>query len=124
MCQLRLEAVAVWVRLTSTVTAGRELTSQMLEEYPDLDCIYYSNDDLAAGGAFHCIAAGIVVPDALTLAGFNGLDFIESLPIKIITSRTPRREIGRTAAKLIVDAKEDNTKRKDRIFECNTVIAF
>ena len=109
---------------TSTVTAGRELTSQMLEEYPDLDCIYYSNDDLAAGGAFHCIAAGIVVPDALTLAGFNGLDFIESLPIKIITSRTPRREIGRTAAKLIVDAKEDNTKRKDRIFECNMVIAF
>ena len=54
----------------------------------------------------------------------SGLDFIESLPIKIITSRTPRREIGRTAAKLIVDAKEDNTKRKDRIFECNTVIAF
>jgi LacI family gluconate utilization system Gnt-I transcriptional repressor len=108
----------------STVTAGRELTSQMLEEYPDLDCIYYSNDDLAAGGAFHCIAAGIVVPDALTLAGFNGLDFIESLPIRIITSRTPRREIGRTAAKLIVDANEDNKTREVCILEYTPVIAF
>ena len=87
----------------STTQAGRELTSDLLATHPDLDCIYYSNDDLAAGGAFHCIANGLDVPGALLLAGFNGLDFVESLPVRIATSRTPRREIGRAAARIIVD---------------------
>lgn len=108
----------------SGIPAGRELTSQVCREHPELDCIYYSNDDLAAGGAFHCISAGIDVPDALTLAGFNGLDFIESLPSRIITSRTPRREIGRTAAKLIVDASEDRKTREECIFEYPPIITF
>jgi LacI family gluconate utilization system Gnt-I transcriptional repressor len=108
----------------STVTAGRELTSQVLEEHPELDCIYFSNDDLAAGGAFHCIATGIVVPDTLTLAGFNGLDFIESLPVKIITSRTPRREIGRTAANYIINAIENSMKSEARIVEYTPVIGY
>ncbi len=86
----------------STLKAGRELTSQLLASNPDLDCIYYSNDDLAAGGAFHCIAAGIPVPEQILLAGFNGLDIIDSLPIRIATSKSPRREIGRTAAEIVV----------------------
>ena len=88
----------------STIKAGRELTARVLAEHPDLDCIYYSNDDLAAGGAFHCIAAGVHIPENLTLAGFNGLDFIESLPVQIATSHTPRREIGNVAAKLVLKA--------------------
>jgi LacI family gluconate utilization system Gnt-I transcriptional repressor len=87
----------------STTTLGRELTAQLLHDHPQLDCIYYSNDDLAAGGAFHCMAAGIEVPRALGLAGFNGLDLIESLPVALATSRTPRREIGRTAAQILRD---------------------
>lgn len=106
----------------SKVQAGREMTAQVLKDHPEVDCIYFSNDDLAAGGAFHCIAAGIAVPDTITLAGFNGLDFIESLPVKIMTSRTPRREIGRTAARLIVDANENNKTHKGKILECTPVI--
>jgi LacI family transcriptional regulator, gluconate utilization system Gnt-I transcriptional repressor len=108
----------------STVKAGRELTSQVLADWPELDCIYYSNDDLAAGGAFHCINAGIAVPETLTLAGFNGLDFIESLPARIITSRTPRREIGKTAAVFILEAKEKKLQEEGRFVEFTPVIEF
>ncbi len=108
----------------SGITAGRELTSEVLSEHPDLDCIYYSNDDLAAGGAFHCIAAGLAVPGAITLAGFNGLDILESLPVEIVTSRTPRREIGRTAAKLIVEANNDADKHQSQILKYTPVIEF
>lgn len=106
----------------STIKAGRALTFKALEKHPEIDCIYYSNDDLAAGGAFHCIASGVVVPDQLILAGFNGLEFIESLPIKIITSQTPRREIGNTAAKLIVDANQTNLKQESHMIEYAPII--
>lgn len=88
----------------STVKGGRELTSQIVGANPDLDCIYYSNDDLAAGGAFHCISAGLSVPDELMLAGFNGLEFVKSLPVSIATSLTPRREIGQAAARIVLDS--------------------
>ena len=88
----------------STVKSGRELTSQIVEASPDLDCIYYSNDDLAAGGAFHCISAGLSVPDELMLTGFNGLEFVKSLPVSIATSLTPRREIGQAAARIVLDS--------------------
>ncbi|WP_420334947.1 LacI family DNA-binding transcriptional regulator [Roseibium sp.] len=91
----------------STVKAGRELTSQILEANPDLDCICYSNDDLAAGGAFHCISAGLSVPEALTLAGFNGLEFVKSLPVTIATTLTPRREIGHAAARIVLGSSRD-----------------
>ncbi len=94
----------------SSVKAGRELTAKLLSGSVETDCIYYSNDDLAAGGAFHCIAAGIPVPDQVMLAGFNGLDFVESLPASIATSKTPRREIGKSAAGLILNAEASKSR--------------
>lgn len=101
----------------STTKTGRDLTARLLADSPDLDCIYYSNDDLAAGGAFHCIAVGVSVPDRVALAGFNGLDIVESLPVSISTSRTPRREIGKTAAEYIVRANKSKAGREQRMHE-------
>lgn len=113
-----LELAATEIRdRPSTTKTGRELTARLLTSRPDLDCIYYSNDDLAAGGAFHCIAAGISVPEQVALAGFNGLDIVESLPVSISTSRTPRREIGVTAAEYIVRANKGDAGREKRMHE-------
>ncbi len=89
----------------STIAVGRALTAQLLADQPDLDCIYYSNDDLAAGGLFHCLSANIDVPGTLRLAGFNGLDLVDSLPKGVATTRTPRREIGIAAARIILDVE-------------------
>ncbi|SNR41788.1 LacI family DNA-binding transcriptional regulator [Puniceibacterium sediminis] len=104
---IELKAMVTDVALSSVVI-GRDLTAQLLASHPELDCIYYSNDDLAAGGLFHCIDAGISVPERVVLAGFNGLDIIEGFPGKIATSRTSRREIGEAAAKMILDSLKND----------------
>ena len=101
----------------STIAAGRVLTARLLDSCPDLDGIYYSNDDLAAGGAYHCIAAGIAVPGRLRLAGFNGLDVVASLPVQVATSQTPRRDIGRTAATILREAAAAGAARAARRVE-------
>lgn len=101
----------------STTKAGRDLTAQILADHPDLDCIYYSNDDVAAGGTFHCIASNIRIPDQILLAGFNGLEFVESLPAQIATSVTQRREIGMVAAEIIISANKDKGKAKGKRVE-------
>lgn len=95
----------------STAQEGRALTADLLGQFSDLDCIYFSNDDMAMGGVFHCMSAGIQVPDRVMIAGFNGLDFVDSLPVKIATSRTQRREIGRRAVQIINDGVADGVQR-------------
>ena len=88
----------------SSIATGRKLTSELLEKSADLDCIYFSNDDMAAGGLFYCLDAGISVPEKVALAGFNGLGVADGFPGRIATSRTPRKEIGDRAAGLLIAA--------------------
>lgn len=90
--------------MLSAIASGRRMTADLLARQPDLDCIHFSNDDLAFGGLCHCIAAGIDVPGKVALAGFNGLGLLEGFPGKIATSRTARREIGEMAARIILEA--------------------
>lgn len=94
------------------VVSGRTLTEDILSAHPDLDCLYFSNDDLATGGAFHCLANGLTVPEQITLAGFNGLDLVKTLPLAMATTPTPRREIGKTAAQIIVEGASERPMRK------------
>ncbi len=91
----------------SSMLIGRQCTEAILREKHKPDVIYYANDDLAAGGLMHCLAHQIQVPKQIALAGFNGLGFLESLPMQITTSRTPRFEIGTAAAEFVSgDPKE------------------
>lgn len=80
---------------------GREMTQAILERTPDIDFLYYSNDMIAAGGLLYCIEAGIDVPGKLGLAGFNGMEILDGLPMAITTMDSNRREIGLEAARLI-----------------------
>ncbi|MEM6387278.1 MAG: LacI family DNA-binding transcriptional regulator [Pseudomonadota bacterium] len=89
----------------STMEKGRKLTADLLKSTPSLDAIYYSNDDLATGGLFHCLAESVPVPQQIRLAGFNGLDFIDSLPAALATAKTPRQQIGVAAARIILDVE-------------------
>ncbi|GIT89625.1 LacI family transcriptional regulator [Jannaschia pagri] len=88
----------------SSMPLGRALTEACLTQAPECDAIYFSNDDLAAGGLMHCLAAGVSVPEDVALAGFNGLPFLDALPRQITTTRTPRYEIGAQAARFVAGA--------------------
>ncbi|MGI2033593.1 LacI family DNA-binding transcriptional regulator [Rhizobium panacihumi] len=94
----------------SSIALGKRLTTHMLAAKPDIDCIYYSNDDMAAGGLFACMELGIDVPSQIVLSGFNGLDLTDSLPAPIATSKSPRRAMGEAAARLIIDATRNGEK--------------
>jgi LacI family transcriptional regulator, gluconate utilization system Gnt-I transcriptional repressor len=85
----------------SALAKGRDLTRVLLDRRPDLDFIYYSNDLIGAGGLLSCLEAGIEVPDAIGLAGFNGIDLLTGLPRRLATMDACRAEIGERAARII-----------------------
>lgn len=86
----------------SSVEAGRVGLARLLARCPDLDAIYFSNDDLAIGGYFHCLANNISIPGDLALFGYNGLEIARLTPQPISTIRSPRMAMGQAGANLLL----------------------
>jgi LacI family gluconate utilization system Gnt-I transcriptional repressor len=85
----------------SALLKGREMTEAILKRSPDLDFLYYSNDMIGAGGLLYCLDNGIDVPGRVGLAGFNGVDLLDGLPMQLATMDACRAEIGREAARIV-----------------------
>ncbi|MEZ5911176.1 MAG: LacI family DNA-binding transcriptional regulator [Paracoccaceae bacterium] len=99
----------------SALTKGREMTEAMLKRTPDLDFIYYSNDMIGAGGLLYCLEKGIDVPGKLGLAGFNSVELLGGLPMRLATMDACRDEIGRMAAEIIAGKHDSGIIGGERI---------
>jgi LacI family gluconate utilization system Gnt-I transcriptional repressor len=93
----------------SALAKGREMTQTILARTPDLDFLYYSNDMIAAGGLLWLIGQGIDIPGRIGLAGFNGVELLEGLPRRLATMDACRAEIGRAAARIVVEGLSGDT---------------
>jgi LacI family transcriptional regulator, gluconate utilization system Gnt-I transcriptional repressor len=91
----------------SALLKGREMTEAVLTRSPHVDFLYYSNDMIGAGGLLYCLHKGIDVPRQVGLAGFNGVELLEGLPIRLATMDACRHEIGRRAAEIIAGKAHD-----------------
>lgn len=89
----------------SSVAMGSAQTEQICAK-AKVDVIVYSNDDMAVGGVFHCLCAGIALPDQLAIFGFNGLDIGQELPQPLSTIRSNRFMIGQKAIEAILQAPD------------------
>lgn len=85
----------------SALLKGREMTEAILTRRPDLDFLYYSNDMIGAGGLLHLLSKGARIPNEIGLAGFNGMELLDGLPMRLATMDACRREIGVKAAEII-----------------------
>jgi LacI family gluconate utilization system Gnt-I transcriptional repressor len=91
---------------STSVGLGQELLERALALRPRVDAIFFCNDDLAQGALLRAPQLGITVPDDLAIAGFNDLEGSAWIPPGLTTIRTPRAEIGRRAAQLLVQVLE------------------
>lgn len=108
----------------SSLAQGRDMTAQILKSKPSLDCLYYSNDMIGAGGLLYCMGEGIDVPGDIGLAGFNGVELIEGLPKRLATMDAGRKEIGEWSARFIAASiNADVETPKDRRIEISPTFA-
>lgn len=68
--------------------------------------IFAANDEMAIGFLKSVHAAGLTVPDDISVVGFDGIEYAEYCEPSLTTVVQPRREIGDTAARLLVDLME------------------
>ncbi|HMN93234.1 MAG TPA: LacI family DNA-binding transcriptional regulator [Hydrogenophaga sp.] len=86
----------------SSMRLGGELLKELLGRHPDVDAVFFCNDDLAQGGLLEALRLGVDVPGRVAVVGFNDLAGSDQMLPPLTTVRTPRREIGAEAAQMLL----------------------
>jgi len=107
----------------SALSKGREMTQAMLSRTPDLDFLYYSNDMIGAGGLLYLREVGVDIPGRIGLAGFNGVELLDGLPLQLATMDACRADIGEAAARIISDRNSGAVKQGGQRIELEPKLA-
>jgi len=104
----------------SSIGLGAALFSELLARHPDVDGVFFCNDDLAQGAICQALREGIAIPGQVALVGFNDLPASAHLVPRLTSIRTPRAAIGQRAAHMLLerlDGKTDGATVFDLGFE-------
>jgi LacI family gluconate utilization system Gnt-I transcriptional repressor len=86
----------------SSLALGGQLFEELLRTRPDVDAIFFCNDDLAQGGLLAALRLGVKVPERVAVAGFNDLNGSDQMLPSLTSVHTPRTEIGERAAQMLL----------------------
>ena len=82
--------------------AGYYGLETLLTRSPNLDVVYFHNDEMAIGGMAYCQSRGVRVPEDLGIAGWGGMEAASILPKRLTTTSVPTTAIGKAAAEALV----------------------
>lgn len=86
----------------SSLALGGTMFEQIIAQTPPVDAIFFCNDDLAQGALLAALRLGVPVPQQVAVAGFNDLTGSDQMLPPLTTVRTPRAEIGASAARMLL----------------------
>lgn len=86
----------------SSIGLGGRMFEQIMAIRPAVDAIFFCNDDLAQGALLAALRLKVAVPKKVAIVGFNDLTGSEHMLPPLTTVRTPRAEVGRAAARMLL----------------------
>jgi LacI family gluconate utilization system Gnt-I transcriptional repressor len=86
-----------------SMALGGRLLAKLLENFPQIEAVFFANDDLAAGAVLEARRRGISLPERLAVMGFNDLEIASAMVPSISTVNVDQAGMGRIAAQLLVD---------------------
>lgn len=99
----------------SSIGLGAQLLDRLLAQQPDIDAVFFNNDDLAMGALFRARQLQLAVPQRLAIAGFNDLPAAAWMHPALTTVRTTREEIGRLAGQMLLSLMRGEQPPQRRI---------
>lgn len=87
----------------SSVAIGKAALKSLVEQKPQLDCVFCGSDLLALGVLGEARRAGIDVPGQLAVCGFGDLEFAAETVPQLTTVRVDGSLIGVSAARALLD---------------------
>ena len=92
-----------------TYPGGQEGAARLLQRGPT--AIFAANDEMALGVVAASRAAGLAVPDDLSVVGFGNTGAAEHAVPALTTVSMPRHQLGVEAMQAVLDALAENTTR-------------
>lgn len=92
-----------------TFAAGERAAAAFLAASVRPTALVAANDEMAIGFLKSVRAAGVAVPDELSIIGFDGIAFADYVEPMLTTFRQPRRRLGRVGAELLVRSMAGET---------------
>lgn len=99
----------------SSFSVGASLLPELLLNWPDMDALICSSDELACGALFECQRRKIQVPRDLAIVGFGNSDVSKVCLPPLTTMAVPHREIGIQAGKALLAKMQDEAWVSQRI---------
>jgi LacI family repressor for deo operon, udp, cdd, tsx, nupC, and nupG len=86
-----------------TLDAGTRAGHRFVARADRPTAVFCSNDEMAIGFTRTLSSAGIRVPDEVSVAGFDDIEFAAAMEPPLTTIRQPRRELGQAGATVLLD---------------------
>lgn len=125
MRETGIEPKAEWIRnmqgmahVGQRVQQGEEQVRLWLQEdWRQLGCtaLLAMNDEVALGGLQAFQAAGIAVPDDVSVVGYDGTEISRHATPHLTTVEVPLQEMGATAVELLLDQREGRKTKGETV---------
>lgn len=114
MAEAGQEPLTIAIERASSFPLGAQLVGELLARRPDMTAVFAGNDNLALGAMFEAQRRGIRVPQDMSIVGFNDFELAAVAYPALTTVTTPRYEIGRRAAEIILEIVRGTGERPAR----------
>jgi LacI family transcriptional regulator len=91
------------------IESGRRAMEKLLELHRRPTGVFAGNDPMAIGAVYACREAGLRVPDDISIVGAGNIEGRYHPNPFVTTLDWPRKELGRTAASMLLAAIKDPT---------------
>lgn len=110
--QIPFDKQLVFTTSNSHIEDGQAITTKILAAKPQPTAIFAANDMLAIGIIEGLSEQNLPVPQAISVLGFDDI-YLSALPnIRLTTIRQPQYQIGKAAAKLLIESLENPGTQK------------
>ena len=98
-----------------TREGGAGLAAELVEQGLPATCVFAVNDVMALGALATLRAAGVRVPEDVSLAGFDDITPLRDVVPSLTSVRLPLEEMGARAAALALDSESESAPRTVKV---------
>ncbi|SFO15543.1 transcriptional regulator, LacI family [Roseovarius lutimaris] len=102
-----------------SIENGANALREMMQNSPRPSAVICGNDVLAVGAVQMARALGLAVPGDVSITGFDDIELARVVDPPLTTVHVPHRDMGRQAARLLVDMVAGHPARDSVLLETN-----
>lgn len=95
-----------------TTASGKRGINQLLQQYPELDAVFVSNDQMALGVLSELNERGIRIPQEIGVIGFDGIEEAEYFTPPLTTVHQQFNNYGRELVRIMIKMIEERVRNR------------